>query len=299
MPAQTSSIIFMPAPSPHPGEPSTIQGILEQLEPERPTQDRKLALVLHGLGGYYFPSVANKDHLFLKQLASTLPMDTFRFDFRGYFESPGIWRQNKMEEDVLDLRVITDYLKTHFGYQIDLVISHSCGAVLTVRWICTSEDGKKVSGFVIVSATYRIKAKSQTSKIVQKFMADKGFHLLNRRTSTHTFKEKLYREDFVDYATLDNSLVDYLFPQTIDVLIIQGLKDEGVSVYNAVLYAKALSKRSPGTCSLHLMEHADHTYTGQYAEVVQTIVDWWDSHSKGKLSTGIWMGPERQVKGKL
>ncbi|KAK0490098.1 Alpha/Beta hydrolase protein [Armillaria luteobubalina] len=190
-------------------------------------------------------------------------MDTFRFDFRGYFESPGIWRQNRMEEDVLDLRIITDYLKAHFGYQIDLVIGHSRGAVLAVRWLCTSEDGKKVSGFVIVSATYRMKdiLVSQSSKIVLKSIADKGFHLLNRRTFTHTFKEKLYREDFVDYAAFDNSLVDYLFPQTIDVLIIQGLEDKGVPVYNAVLYAKALSKRSPGTCSLHLMEHADHTYT--------------------------------------
>ncbi|PBK64065.1 ectomycorrhiza-regulated esterase [Armillaria solidipes] len=288
MPAHASSTIFIPASSPHPGEPTVIHGILEQLEPEKSTQGRKLALVLHGVGGH-------KDHLFLKQLASTLPIDSFRFDFRGYFESPGIWRQNKMEEDVLDLRIVTDYLKAHFGYQIDLVIGHSRGAVLAVRWLCTSEDGKKVSGFVIVSATYL----SKSSKIALKNMADKGFHLLNRRTFTRTFKEKIYQEDFVDYATFDNSFVDHMFPQATDVLIIHGLKDKGVPVYNAVLYAKALSKRSPGTHSLHFMEHADHTYTGQHAEVVQTIVDWWDSHLKGRLWTGIWMGPERNVKGKL
>ncbi|KAK0443848.1 hypothetical protein EV421DRAFT_1803722 [Armillaria borealis] len=155
MPTHASSTIFIPAPSPHPGEPTAIHGILEQLEPEKSMQGRKLALVLHGLGRH-------KDHLFLKQLASTLPIDSFRFDFRGYFESPGIWRQNKMEEDVLDLRIVTDYLKAHFGYQINLVIGHSRGAVLAVRWLCTSEDGKKVSGFVIVSATYRMKARILT-----------------------------------------------------------------------------------------------------------------------------------------
>ncbi len=60
-----------------------------------------------------------------------------------------------MEDDLRDLRIITDYLKAHFGYQIDLVIGRSRGAILAVRWLCTSEDGKKVSGFVIVSATYR------------------------------------------------------------------------------------------------------------------------------------------------
>ncbi len=62
-----------------------------------------------------------------------------------------------MEDSVLDLHIVTDYLKTHFGYQIDLVIGHSHGAILAVRWLCTSEDGKKVSGFVSVSAMYRMK----------------------------------------------------------------------------------------------------------------------------------------------
>ncbi len=71
---------------------------------------------------------------------------------------------------------------------------------------------------------------SQSSKVVQKIIADKRFHLLNRRAFTHTFKEKIYQEDFVDYAAFDNSFVDYLFPQATDVLIIHRLKDEGAPV---------------------------------------------------------------------
>ena len=49
--------------------------------------------------------------------------------------------------------------------------------------------------------------------MILKSIADKGFHLFNRRTLTHTFKQKIYQEDFVDYAAFDNSFVDYLFPQ--------------------------------------------------------------------------------------
>ncbi|KAK0193094.1 ectomycorrhiza-regulated esterase [Armillaria mellea] len=297
MPAHTSSTVFIPAPNPHPGEPNTIQGILERLEPEGSTQGRKLALAATASNNLFISR--HKDYLFLKRLASTLSMDTFRFDFRGYFESPGMWRQNKMEEDVLDLHIVTDYLKAHFGYQIDLVIGHSRGAVLAVRWLCTSEDGKKVSRFVSVSAMYRMEAMSQSVKMVLKSIADKGFHLFNRRTLTHTFKEKIYQEDFVDYAAFDNSFVDYMFPQATHVLTIHGMKDKGAPVYNAVLYAEALSKRSPGTHSLHFMEHADHIYTGQHAEVVRAIADWWDLHSKGRLRTGIWTGTEIESKAKL
>ncbi len=62
-------------------------------------------------------------------------------------------------------------------------------------------------------------------------MDEKGFHLLNRRTFTHTFKEKIYQEDFVDYAAFDNSFVDYLFLQATDVLIIHVLKEKAVSAY--------------------------------------------------------------------
>ncbi|KAK0193108.1 hypothetical protein F5146DRAFT_1120774 [Armillaria mellea] len=317
MPAHISSTIFIPAPSPHPGEPTAIHGILEQLEPKKSTQGRKLALPVQWDLSVNNPTIIrHKDHLFLKQLASTLPMDTFCFDFRYpfgiHFFIYGIAQHFDIPEDTLsplrygvrkkwkkNLRIVTDYLKVHFGCQIDLVIGHSRGAVLAIRWLCTSEDGKQDSGFRIRDYVCDVPYESeytsvdiyvfQSSKIVLKTIADKGFHLLNRCTFTHAFKEKIYEEDFVDHAAFDNSFAT-------DVLIVHGIKDEG---YNAALYAKALSKRSPGTHSLHFMEHADHTYMGQHAEVVQTILDWWESHSKDRFGLGIWMGPDIKVKVKL
>ncbi|KAK0441507.1 Alpha/Beta hydrolase protein [Desarmillaria tabescens] len=283
MSARVSSTITIPIP--HPGEPSSISGILEQLDSSgKPLHGRKLALILHGMFGH-------KDYLFLKRLALTLPMDSFRFDFRGRFESPGIRRLRKLEEDAQDLRVVAEYLKSHFGYEIDLVIGHLRGAILAVQWLCTTECGKNVSGFVNVSGILRMQdAYGLDEGEWMKNISTQGYHLVNLKS----FKAKVYREDFDNYANFDlsMSMVQDKFPRATDVLTIHGLADKTSAVYNALLYAKTLSKRNPGTHSLHLMEHADHFYTGRHTEVVQTILDWWDAHLKGTLQTGIWAGAE-------
>ncbi|KAG7441874.1 ectomycorrhiza-regulated esterase [Guyanagaster necrorhizus] len=285
MSGRISSNVFVP--SPYAGEPSSIAGVLEQSEPGKSTHGRKLALILHGSGGH-------KDYLFFRKLATTLPMDTFRFDFRGHFESPGIWRQNSLEQDVLDLHVVTEYLTTYFGYHIDLIVAHSRGTILAVRWLCTTEEGKNVSGFVNVAGRYRIRVNEDETKEWNESFAAQGYHLLNLKA----FKIKVYPEDIDTFANFDGSLVESRFPQRTDVLTIHGMLDRTVPVYEAVLYAKTLSKRYPGTHSLHLMENMDHNCTGRYDEVVRTIFDWWDGQLKGKLQSGVWKGTE-DAKGKL
>lgn len=64
-----------------------------------------------------------------------------------------------LEEDVQDLRVVSEHLVTHYGYRIDLVVGHSRGSVAAMRWLCTSETGKKVVGFVNVSGRYRMEVR--------------------------------------------------------------------------------------------------------------------------------------------
>ncbi|KAK0441528.1 ectomycorrhiza-regulated esterase [Desarmillaria tabescens] len=279
MPERTPSEIFIP--SPHPGEPSSITGILEQLGPGKPTDGRKLALVR---------IASHKDYLFLKRLATTLPMDTFRFDFRGHFESPGIWRPNSLEQDVLDLRVVTDYLTAYFGYRIDLIVAHSHGAILAVHWLCTTDAGGNVSGFVNVSGRYRMRVGALPHH-------GEGNVKLNMFFAGY-LRSKIYPEDVDKFANFDGSLVETRFPKRTDVLTIHGMHDKTVPVYDAVLYAKTLSNRSPGTHSLHLMEHTDHYCNGRHDEVIQTILGWWDARLKGKLQSGVWKGTY-DLRGKL
>lgn len=66
--------------------------------------------------------------------------------------------------------------------------------------------------------------------------------------------------------------------------------------YDALIYARALGSRTPGTHNLHLIEGADHNFTGRADEVVDVVLGWWKLLEEGKLYTGIW---NTGVKGKL
>ncbi|GAW09259.1 ectomycorrhiza-regulated esterase [Lentinula edodes] len=133
-------------------------------------------------------------------------MDSFRFDFRGNHETPGVWKQGGMDDDLEDIRRV------------------------------------------------------------------------NRGLSTISDEE---REDIKHSAKTD-------------VLTIHGLSDKAVPSYDAIIYARALNERVPGTHNLHLMEDADHNFTGRQDEVVDIILEWWDKHAQRTLKTGIWMSGIRE-----
>ena len=55
-----------------------------------------------------------------------------------------------------DVRVVVAYLTQEYGYKIDLLVGHSRGSIVAMRWLCTSDEGKHVRGFVNVSARYKM-----------------------------------------------------------------------------------------------------------------------------------------------
>jgi uncharacterized protein len=75
---------------------------------------------------------------------------------RGNHETGGKFKQGKITEDISDLQVVAEYLKIKFGYKIDMLVGHSRGSVAALYWICNSEDGRRVSAMVNVSARYRM-----------------------------------------------------------------------------------------------------------------------------------------------
>jgi predicted alpha/beta hydrolase family esterase len=76
---------------------------------------------------------------------------------RGNHETPGTWRYGSPADDVLDLAIVVEFLKKNYGYCVDLVVGHSRGAVVAFHWLCTSEEGKQVGGFVNVAGRYRMR----------------------------------------------------------------------------------------------------------------------------------------------
>ncbi|KAF5382679.1 hypothetical protein D9615_003055 [Tricholomella constricta] len=226
-----------------------------------------------------------------KRLALRLPLDSFRFDFRGNHETPGTWRQGALEDDMVDLSVVVEYLKATYGYVIDLVVGHSRGSLIAMRWLCTTEDGRNVSGFVNAS-------ESPAAKVWKESFDEHGYHEWTVSVARKQVTVKIFPEDLEQFTKWDTTIVWDRFPSTVDALTIHGLADKTVPPYDAMIYTRALSNRSPGTHTLNFMEDADHNFTGRQDEVVGAILDWWAAREQGKLQTGIWVEREG-LRGKL
>ncbi|KAH9936277.1 ectomycorrhiza-regulated esterase [Fomitopsis serialis] len=271
-------------PHPH-AENCSIVGVLEQLEPYEPTQGRRIALILHG-------SLGHKDYLFQKRLALRLPMDSFRFDFRGNFETPGTLRLGGIEDDIQDLHIVVRYLVREYGYVIDTIIGHSRGSVVGIVWLSRypKEEAGSVRGVVNVSGRYRLhKMYDQTNKPEIKAQLERqGYYEVKAVVARQPVSMKVTIQDHHEFASLDTSIVWDRFPAAIDVLTIHGLKDAVVPPYDAFIYAKILGARSPGTHNLAIVEEADHNFTGRSDEVVDTVLEWLDMLEHKTLKTGIW-----------
>ncbi|KAH9059976.1 Alpha/Beta hydrolase protein [Lactarius vividus] len=265
----------------HPSDPGVLlAGILEQMEPSAPTRGRPIALILHGTMGH-------KDYLFQKALAARLPLDSFRFDFRGAHESGGTFSQGGFADDVEDVRVVVAYLTQEYGYKIDLVIGHSRGSVVAMRWLCTSDEGKHVSGFVNVSARYRMDKILHSSKPPFK-LNEHGYSDWKVTVAGRTIVTRITAEDLRAFASWDTSIVWKCFPSATDVLTVHGMADKLVPPYDATIYARALGTRTPGTHNLYFIEFADHNFTQHKGQVVDAILQWWEKRKHGGLKTGLW-----------
>ncbi|EIM86130.1 alpha/beta-hydrolase [Stereum hirsutum FP-91666 SS1] len=278
---------------PHTGLPGVnLVGILEQVEPNAATRGRRIALILHGTMGH-------KDYIFQKRLALRLPIDSFRFDFRGTHESGGTWRQTPILNDVEDIRVVAAFLSSRYGYHVDLVVGHSRGANVGIYWCCMTEEGRSVSAFVNVSGRYRMEVLSSFVLPVDlaafaPSIAQHDYYDWHTTIARKPFVGRIYPGEIEECMRWDSSIVWDKFPGHIDVLTIHGLADITVPPYDATIYARAFGGREgSGTHNLAFVENADHNYVahGCRDEATEIILLWWDLHEKKLLTTGV-MGSE-------
>lgn len=108
----------------------------------------------------------------------------------GAFESGGTYHFGGFYLEVIDVQVVVAYLKREFGYVVDLVVGHSRGVVVGLLWMCSSEEGKAVRGFVNVSGRYRMHVSLRADIDIRcsKFIA--GIESLRLIFSLHTLKMK-------------------------------------------------------------------------------------------------------------
>ncbi|EMD39974.1 hypothetical protein CERSUDRAFT_112216 [Gelatoporia subvermispora B] len=259
-----------------------IVGVLEQVALDQPTQGRKLALILHGAMGH-------KDYLYQKRLAHRLPIDSFRFDFRGNHESPGPWLLDGLFDDVEDIEAAVAYLHEHYGYVVDLVVGHSRGSVMGMYWVSISKAARHVRGYVNASGRYRMRGIFDNQSDERHALLRKQGWFEERQTvARKPFRAIVTLEQLEAFARFNAAHVWDDFPQSTHVLTLHGVQDKVVPVFDAVLYARAFGARNAGTHSLHLIETADHNFTGMQDDIAATILEWWDHLEQEKLKTGVW-----------
>ncbi|KIM24729.1 hypothetical protein M408DRAFT_331689 [Serendipita vermifera MAFF 305830] len=284
MPSTKISILQKRDPDPN----CALVGILEQPNGAGAATPKPLALILHGAMGH-------KDYLFQRKLALRLPMDSFRFDFRGNHESGGAWTVGGIDRDVDDIQVVAEYLKQTYDYNVVVVIGHSRGSIAGCKWVCCgSKETLTVQKFVNVSGRYLMgKFRGIMHRYEDEFR-EKGYGEWHVRVAGKPVIGKIYPKDVESFASWDISYIASSFPDPVNVLTVQGMADAIVPPHDAILYAQAFGnpKRS-GRHTLHYVEGADHNYSGpgHHEDVIVTIVEWLQSCEEGSQPvTYLWHG---------
>jgi len=253
----------------HPSEPKwSIEGELEQRAPGEPTKGRKIALILHGVLGY-------RNYLYQKRLARELPMDSFSFGFR---EATGTWLMGGLEADIKDLFAVVAYLTSdQFGYVIDLVVGHSRGSLVGLKWMCTANEGRGLRGFVNLATRHRMELTQEYlgPESCARDAASQGFYTRRDTLTPAPPTPQIEAAELDAFASRDTGFSWKDAPPNIHILSFRGLADEVVPPRDAVTIAGATSGRSPGTHTLHFIETIGHSSYGNYDETIRSILSWW------------------------
>ncbi|KAG9285224.1 hypothetical protein G9A89_002120 [Geosiphon pyriformis] len=239
-----------------------IVGILERNETATKTtiKGAKVGIICHGLLGH-------KNYLFLENLAKTLSFDTFRFDFRGNGESDGELFYYSLQDDLVDISTVVEYLQKEFRYQIYAIIGHSKGALTALQY--AAKVSPKIPHIINISARYDLSAimKKYSKEELQEIEAN-GEIVSKIKLRGKVFDWKIKKEELQNYMAIPTYLVENI-PDNISVFTIHGTTDELVPVNDAAIYANLISNHT-----LHLISGADHNYTKHSDEVIKIITEY-------------------------
>ncbi|CAG8611168.1 5313_t:CDS:10 [Ambispora gerdemannii] len=249
----------------------TIVGILElsnkvEASPNIKISDgTKLGLILHGTLGH-------KDYLFQKKLASVLPFDTFRFDFRGNGESDGERKYASIKDDLDDLETVLDFLQKEYGYSLYALIGHSKGAMIALLYAATRNHN--VPHVINISARYYMEAARQRhGSDAMQDLETRGYFYWETMSLGQVIKWKITKDDFSEWLTTPMHLGIYLvknIPESTSVLTIHGTNDETIYVTDAASFANSISNHT-----LKLIIGANHQYTNHKDELVNLILEYY------------------------
>lgn len=284
----TETKIKVPFPS-RQDRVSDIVGILREQGSSSSTSAKKkgeqakpIVLILHGV-------LAHKDQLYHRQLAQSLSVDSFRFDFRANDESPGEWGMGDFEKDLQDLHVIIKQLREEYNYHVEALVGHSRGAL--VGWYYFSDLEKRRKGIVqnkenyildaipywaALAGRWRMHRIHDRDDVYEPAFTEKGYFSWHVKVRGQKVTVQVTRKDVDKFANfpIGDKVAD--FPSGMDCLLIQGTSDKTVPPADVGFYINKLhqQQRRPKSAQLHLVDDADHNFKGHYSQVVDILNTW-------------------------
>jgi len=264
-----SEKIYIPVPGSQPR--TVICGILQKgvSRPRREsdTGRQPVAIVAHGM-------MCHKNSIFQPKLCDKLPMDSFRFDFRGNAESPASWSISGFDRDIEDLEIVAEWLMRERNYNVDLVIGHSRGALTTMRWITLHQKTLHVRRFIPITPRYRMERIHDRDNIFNADFEKQGYHMMKFQYLGKPAELKVTPEAVEEFARWDTTYVANEFPSEVDVLLLAAEKDRTMPLGDSILYAQAFEARPGARVSWHMIENCDHLFYGFTEEVCQAVTSW-------------------------
>ncbi|KAL0144371.1 protein-tyrosine phosphatase-like protein [Mucor lusitanicus] len=254
-----------------------IVGILEkkpEIDEGRPQP--RVVLIVHGILGH-------KDYLFQRVLAQTLPITSFRFDFRGNGESGGSPGYCNILEDTDDIHTVAKYFED-LGYEIYAVIGHSRGALSALKFATTCE--KPLPIVVNLSGRYKMNDNQlKTSRPeIGKALEEHGYFDWHVKQRDRIATVKVTLPEVEKFYSWSNEHVSRM-PLSTCVLTCHGLKDKTVPPYNAAMFANKIPNHT-----LVLLPEGDHNFRGQYEQVTKVVVDFFAQHEHDNYQRALAMG---------
>ncbi|CBQ71640.1 conserved hypothetical protein [Sporisorium reilianum SRZ2] len=266
-----------------------IVGLLHRVDPSSNASSsasnsgqRRIALILHGL-------LAHKNQCYHRALASALPIDSFRFDFRGNGDTGGDWTMENLGNDVEDLSSVIRHLHHEHGYAVELIVAHSRGSMVSWMYLSRPEAdlqrdmGEKtyVEKLVVVSGRWHMHKVLESYARFQEGFDKQGFYEWNITSAGKKRQYIVWPNDLQAMSQLTTP-VDYVAKLNTNthVLILHGTADRLVDQQDAQCYFEALSSnraRHPDTHRLHFVEGADHMYRGCTQPVVDHVLAWFSA----------------------
>ncbi len=134
----------------------------------------------------------------------------------------------------------------------------------------------RVPFFVGVSARFNMANIHERDPVYLSAFAKEGFFRWQARVAGQDKELHVYPEQVDQFAAWPTREIALAFPYNTDVLLIHGTADKSVPASDVASYTNILSgvHRRPGSCSVKLIDHADHLFRGFYPQVVEAIVEW-------------------------